>query len=60
MKSILTKEMERALVYLGNKQYPQAEAALKKVIKAEPQHSLAHYHLAPDLHGNGCLDGCRK
>ena len=51
----IDKEMERALVYLGNKQYPQAEAALKKVIKAEPQNSLAHYHLAQTYMETGAL-----
>ncbi len=40
------KEMERGLVYLNNKQYPQAEAAFKKVIKASANDATAHYNLA--------------
>lgn len=40
------KEMERGLVFLSNKQYPQAEAAFKKVIKANPHDAVAHYNLA--------------
>jgi len=40
------KEMERGLVFLNNKQYPQAEALFKKVIKTNPQDAPAHYHLA--------------
>ena len=40
------KEMERGLVFLSNKQYPQAEATFKKVIKANPHDAVAHYNLA--------------
>ena len=40
------KEIERGLVFLNNKQYPQAEAAFKKVLKADSQDAPAHYHLA--------------
>ncbi|RKU22732.1 hypothetical protein C6499_19645 [Candidatus Poribacteria bacterium] len=40
------KEMERGLVFLNNKQYPQAEAAFKKVIQANPRDAVAHYNLA--------------
>lgn len=42
----LDKEMQRALVFLNNKQYPQAEAGLKKIIKANPNDVAPHYHLA--------------
>lgn len=40
------KEMQRALVFLNNKQYPQAEAALKKMIKAYPADAEPHHYLA--------------
>ncbi len=42
----LDKALQRALVFLNNKQYPQAEAALKKLIKANPNAVAPHYHLA--------------
>ena len=42
----ISKEMERGLVYLNNKQYAQAEAAFKKVIKASANDATAHYNLA--------------
>ena len=40
------KELERGLVFLNNKQYPQAEAAFKKVIKDNPHDASVHYNLA--------------
>ena len=42
----LDKEMQRALVFLNNRQYPQAEATLKKLIKSHPNAVAPHYHLA--------------
>ena len=42
----IDKELDRGIVFLANKQYPQAEAAFKKVIKASPNHAIAHYNLA--------------
>ncbi len=42
----IDKELERGIVFLANKQYLQAEAAFKKVIKASPNHAVAHYNLA--------------
>ena len=42
----LDKEMQRALVFLNNKQYQQAEAGLKKIIKTNPNDVEPHYHLA--------------
>lgn len=42
----IDKEMQRGLVFLNNKQYPQAEAAFKKVIKASANDATAHYNLA--------------
>ena len=42
----LDKEMQRALVFLNNRQYLQAEAALKKIIEANPNDVAPHYHLA--------------
>ncbi len=49
------KEMERGRVFLGNKQYPQAAAAFKKVLKASPENALAHYHLAQTYMETGAL-----
>ena len=42
----LDKEMQRARVFLNNKQYPQAEAAFKRIIKSNPNTVVPHYHLA--------------
>ncbi len=42
----LDKEMQRALVFLNNRQYLQAEAGLKKIINANPNDVEPHYHLA--------------
>ena len=42
----LDKEMQRALVFLNNRQYLQAEAGLKKIIQANPNDVAPHYHLA--------------
>ena len=50
------KEMERGCVFLSNKQYPQAEAAFKKVIAAEPNSTVAHYNLAQTYLEIGALD----
>lgn len=56
----IDKEMERGLVFLGNRQYLQAEAVLKKVIKASPQNALAHYHLAQAYMETGALNDARS
>lgn len=42
----LDKEMQRARVFLNNKQYPQAETAFKRIIKSNPNTVEPHYHLA--------------
>lgn len=42
----LEKALQQALVFLNNKQYRQAEATLKKLIKANPNDVAPHYHLA--------------
>ena len=42
----VAKEMERGLAFLGNKQYPRAEASFKKVLKAQPHDPHGHYNLA--------------
>lgn len=51
----IEKELERGVVFLSNKQYPQAEAAFKKVLKASPNHAIAHYHLAQTYMETGAL-----
>ena len=40
------KAMQRALVFLNNRQYLQAEAGFKKIIEANPNDVEPHYHLA--------------
>ena len=54
------KEMQQALVFLNNKQYPQAEAALKKVIKANPHDAEPHYHLAQTYVEIGALNDAER
>ena len=51
----IDKELERGVVFLGNKQYPKAEASFLKVIKASPNHAIAHYHLAQAYMETGAL-----
>ena len=51
----IEKDLERGIVFLANKQYPQAEAAFKKVIKASPNHAIAHYNLAQTYMETGAL-----
>ena len=48
-------ELDRGIIFLANKQYPQAEAAFKKVIKASPNHAIAHYNLAQSYMETGVL-----
>lgn len=54
------KEMERGLVFLNNKQYPQAEAAFKKVIKANPHDAAAHYNLAQTYLEIGAFNDAKR
>lgn len=51
----IDKTLERGVTFLANKQYLQAEEALKKVIKASPNHAIAHYHLAQSYMESGAL-----
>ena len=51
----IDKTLERGITFLANKQYLQAEEALKKVIKASPNHAVAHYHLAQSYMESGAL-----
>ena len=44
--SDVEQDLERGLVFLSNKQYNQAAAAFKKVIKVDPSLVEAHYGLA--------------
>lgn len=53
------KELERGIVFLGNKQCPQAETAFKKVIKASPNHAVAHYNLAQTYMEIGALTAAK-
>ena len=51
----IDKTLERGITFLANKQYLQAEEAFKKVIKASPNHAIAHYHLAQSYMETGAL-----
>lgn len=51
----IDKELERGIVFLSNKQYSQAEAVFKKVLKASPHHAIAHYNLAQTYMETGAL-----
>lgn len=51
----IDKTLERGIAFLANKQYLQAEEAFKKVIKASPNHAVAHYHLAQSYMETGAL-----
>ncbi len=51
----IDKDLERGIIFLANKQYPQAEATFKKVIKASPNHAIAHYNLAQTYMETGVL-----
>ena len=53
--TVIDKDLERGIVFLANKQYPQAEAAFKKVLKASPNHAIAHYNLAQTYMETGAL-----
>ena len=50
------KEMQRGLVFLTNKQYPQAEACFKKVIKSDSHNANAHYNLGQTYLEIGAYD----
>lgn len=49
--SDVKKDLDRGIIFLNNRQYQQAAAAYKKVIKAEPNCVDAHYGL-----GETCLE----
>ncbi len=51
----IDKTLERGITFLANKQYLQAEEAFKKVIKASPNHAIAHYYLAQSYMETGAL-----
>ena len=42
----MRRDLERGLIFLNNRQYTQAAAAFKRVIKADPSLVEAHYGLA--------------
>ncbi len=50
------KEMQRGLVFLTNKQYPQAEACFKKVLKSDSHNANAHYNLGQTYLEIGAYD----
>ena len=56
----IDKELERGIIFLANKQYLQAETAFKKVIKASPNHAIAHYNLAQTYMETGAFNDARS
>ncbi len=56
----IDKEMERGRVFLNNKQYPQAEATFKKIIKTEPQSYQAHQQLGQTYLEIGALNDAKS
>ena len=57
--SDVKQDLERGLVFLSNKQYNQAVAAFKKVIKADPNSVEAHYSLAQAYLEIGAFDDAK-
>ena len=51
----IDKTLERGITLLANKQRLQAEDAFRKVIKASPNHAVAHYYLAQSYMETGAL-----
>ncbi len=54
------KELERGLIFLNNKQYAQAEAAFKKVLKSDSQNAHVHYNLARTYLEMGALNDAQS
>ena len=50
----LTKRWNADVFFLGNKQYPQAATAFKKVLKGVARECPCALPSRTDLHGNGC------
>ena len=46
VRTDMRRDLERGLIFLNNRQYTQAAAAFKRVIKADPSLVEAHYGLA--------------
>ena len=57
--SDVAQDLERGLVFLSNKQYNQATAAFKKVIKVDPSLVEAHYGLAQAYLEIGAFDDAK-
>ena len=57
--SDVKQDLERGLVFLSNKQYNQAAAAFKKVIKVDPSLVEAHYGLAQSYLEIGAFDDAK-
>lgn len=59
-KSEIKKELDRGLIFLSNRQYNNAAAAYKKVIKADPNSIDAHYGLGQTYLETGALDDAKS
>ena len=57
--SDVKQDLERGLVFLSNKQYNQAAAAFKKIIKVDPSLVEAHYGLAQSYLEIGAFDDAK-
>ena len=57
--SDVKQDLERGLVFLSNKQYNQAAAAFKKVVKVDPSLVEAHYGLAQSYLEIGAFDDAK-
>ena len=57
--SDVKQDLERGLVFLSNKQYNQAVAAFKRVIKVDPSLVEAHYSLAQAYLEIGAFDDAK-
>ena len=57
--SDVKQDLERGLVFLSNKQYNQAVAAFKRVIKVDPSLVEAHYSLAQAYLKIGAFDDAK-
>ena len=55
----IQKDLERGLIFLSNRQYSNAAAAYKKVIKADPNCINAHYGLGQTYLEMGALDDAK-
>lgn len=59
-KSEIQKDLDHGLIFLSNKQYNNAAAAYKRVIKADPNCINAHYGLGQTYLETGAFDDAKS